>query len=141
MTRMSRYAFFFMLFTLASLGLPGTSGFVGEFLIIVGTFSVSTFAASIAVLAMVLSAAYGLWLYRRIIWGPLTTQLEVKALTDLDWREGMILSILAIFVLLLGLQPQFLLKVINPAVQELLLSTLRNTIVAPPRLFSFFVNS
>lgn len=140
-TRMSRYAFFFMLFTLASLGLPGTSGFVGEFLIIVGTFSVSTFAASIAVLAMVLSAAYGLWLYRRIIWGPLTTQLEVKALTDLDWREGMILSILAIFVLLLGLQPQFLLKVINPAVQELLLSTLRNTIVAPPRLFSFFVNS
>jgi len=140
-TRMPRYAFFFMLFTLASLGLPGTSGFVGEFLVIIGTFSVSTFAASLAVLAMVLSAAYGLWVYRRIIWGPLTTQLEMRTITDLDWREGVILSILAMLVLLLGLQPQFLLKLINPAVQELLLSTTPHMPVSPPRLFSFFVNS
>jgi NADH-quinone oxidoreductase subunit M len=140
-TRMPRYAFFFMLFTLASLGLPGTSGFVGEFLVVVGTFSVSTFAASLAATAMVFGATYGLWLYRRVIWGGLTTHLEMRAMVDLDWREGVILGILAGLVLLAGTQPQFLLKVINPAVQELLISALPDTTAMPPRLFSFFVNS
>ncbi|MEI8295338.1 MAG: NADH-quinone oxidoreductase subunit M [Alphaproteobacteria bacterium] len=119
-TRMPRYAFFFMLFTLASLGLPGTSGFVGEFLVIVGVFSVNMVAASIAATAMVLGASYGLWLYRRIIFGTLTTNLEPRAMLDLDWREIVVLGTLAVLVLLAGIHPQFLLKVINPAVQELL---------------------
>jgi len=69
--RMPRYATVFMIFILASVGLPGTSGFIGEFLVLLGAYQVSTWAATLAATGMVLGAAYALWLYRRIIFGIL----------------------------------------------------------------------
>ena len=72
---MPRYAFVFMFFTLASVGLPGLSGFVGEFLVLLGTFKVNTWVAFLAATGLILGAAYALWLYRKIIFGELTKEL------------------------------------------------------------------
>ena len=81
--RMPRYAFVFMLFTLATVGLPGTSGFVGEFLVLLGAFQVNTWVAFLAATGMILGAAYMLWLYRRVIFGELTKD-SLKAILDLN---------------------------------------------------------
>src|SRR5437763_4158797 len=80
------YAAVFMVFTLANVGLPGTSGFVGEFLALIGTFKINTWVATLATLGTILSAAYALWLYRKMIFGPLVKP-SLAGILDLDRRE------------------------------------------------------
>ncbi|MBX9804766.1 MAG: NADH-quinone oxidoreductase subunit M [Alphaproteobacteria bacterium] len=117
--RMPLYALFFMIFTFAAVGLPGTSGFVGEFLVILGAFQTNTWVATFAVSGMVLGATYALWLYRRVIFGKLV-HADLKAILDLNLREATILGSLAGLVLWLGIYPQPFLNIINPAVNELI---------------------
>ncbi|MBM3468270.1 MAG: NADH-quinone oxidoreductase subunit M [Alphaproteobacteria bacterium] len=117
--RMPLYALFFMLFILASCALPGTSGFVGEFLILVGTFQINSWAATLAASGMVLGASYVLWLYRRIIFGKLS-QANLKGILDVNMREATILASLGGLVLWLGLYPSPFLNIITPAVNELI---------------------
>ena len=98
------YAFVFMAFTMANVGLPGTSGFVGEFLTMIGTFQVSTWTVFGAAFGVILSAAYALWLYRRVIFGRLTKE-SLKDILDLNWREGLILVPLVVLVIFFGFYP------------------------------------
>ncbi len=113
------YAAFFMLFTMASVGLPGTSGFVGEFLVIIGTFQVSTVFATLAATGMILGAAYALWLYRRVVFGELIHE-DLKALTDLTGREKTSFALLGGLVLWMGIYPTTFTNIINPAVDKVL---------------------
>ncbi|GAB5469033.1 MAG: NADH-quinone oxidoreductase subunit M [Rhodospirillales bacterium] len=116
---MPAYALVFMVFMLASVGLPGTSGFVGEFLIIVGAFQVNTWVALLAASGMVLGAAYMLYLYRRIVFGVLTKP-EVKRLLDMNWRERAIFAPLIALVLWMGIYPASFLEIMAPSVELLL---------------------
>ncbi|RYE07973.1 MAG: NADH-quinone oxidoreductase subunit M [Hyphomicrobiales bacterium] len=102
--RMPRYAFAFMVFTMANVGLPGTSGFVGEFLTMIGVFQVNTWVAFFAAFGVILSAAYALWLYRRVIFGALTKE-SLKGMLDLDRREIAVLVPLLILTILFGFWP------------------------------------
>jgi NADH-quinone oxidoreductase subunit M len=102
--RMPRYAFAFMVFTMANVGLPGTSGFVGEFLTMIGTFQVNTWVAFFAAFGVILSAAYALWLYRRIIFGALTKE-SLRGMLDLDRREIAVLVPLIVLTILFGFWP------------------------------------
>jgi NADH-quinone oxidoreductase subunit M len=102
--RMPMYAFVFMAFTMANVGLPGTSGFVGEFLTMIGTFQVSTWTAFGAAFGVIFSAAYALWLYRRVIFGRLAKD-SLKDIQDLNWREGLILIPLVVLVIFFGFYP------------------------------------
>jgi NADH-quinone oxidoreductase subunit M len=102
--RMPRYAFAFMVFTMANVGLPGTSGFVGEFLTMIGTFQVNTWVAFFAAFGVILSAAYALWLYRRVIFGALTKESLIGIL-DLDRREIAVLVPLIVLTILFGFWP------------------------------------
>ena len=102
--RMPFYAFCFMVFTLANVGLPGTSGFVGEFLSLAGAFRVNTWVAFLATTGVILSAAYALWLYRRIIFGKLE-KASLKFMTDLTWREGVVMAPLVILTIFFGFYP------------------------------------
>jgi NADH-quinone oxidoreductase subunit M len=115
---MPKFAAFMVLFALANTGLPGTSGFVGEFLVILASFKASFWYALAAATTLVLSAAYTLWLVKRVIFGPVGNH-HVAELTDLNGREFLILAALAVFVLLLGLWPAPLLEVIGPSTQHL----------------------
>lgn len=117
--RMPRYAIFFMLFILASIGLPGTSGFVGEFLVLVGTYHVSTWAATMATAGMVLGAAYGLWLYRRIIFGVMVHP-RLFSISDLNWRENLVFAPLISGVLILGVYPVPLLNLMGASVSRVI---------------------
>ena len=102
---MPHYALLFMLFTMASVGLPGTSNFVGEFLSLMGIYGASTWAAFVATTGIILGAAYMLYLYRRVVQGPLTKP-DVAAMTDLTPRELLILIPLALAVLWMGVYPE-----------------------------------
>jgi NADH-quinone oxidoreductase subunit M len=102
--RMPLYAAVFMVFTLANVGLPGTSGFVGEFLALIGTFKVNIPVATLATLGVILSAAYALWLYRKIIFGQLTKP-QLAGMMDLDRREIIVFAPLVILTILFGLYP------------------------------------
>jgi NADH-quinone oxidoreductase subunit M len=102
--RMPMYAFAFMLFTMASIGLPGTSGFVGEFLVLVGAFHVSIWLALLGSMGMILGAAYALYLYRRIIFGSITKP-DLRSILDLSPREVAIFAPLAVLTLWLGVYP------------------------------------
>ncbi|MBN9347608.1 MAG: NADH-quinone oxidoreductase subunit M, partial [Devosia sp.] len=102
--RMPRYAFAFMVFTMANVGLPGTSGFVGEFLTMIGTFQVNTWVAFFAAFGVILSAAYALWLYRRVIFGGLTKE-SLMGMLDLDRREIAVLAPLIVLTILFGFWP------------------------------------
>ncbi len=102
---MPRYAVFFLLFTMASIGLPGTSGFVGEFLSLAGTYRVSTWAALICTTGIILGAAYSLYLYRRIALGDLVHD-DVKAMPDVSMRELAMLAPIAAVVLWMGVYPE-----------------------------------
>lgn len=128
-TLMPLYAFMFMMFTLASVGLPGTSGFIGEFLVLMGAFQVNTLIATLAALGMVLGAAYALWLYRRIIFGKLI-HLNLKGMKDLNWREGVVLGSLVVSVLWLGVYPKVFLDIINPSAEKLATSFAKFSMVA-----------
>ncbi|PAQ07206.1 NADH-quinone oxidoreductase subunit M [Mesorhizobium temperatum] len=101
---MPKYATVFMIFTMANVGLPGTSGFVGEFLTMLGVFRVNTWVAFFAATGVVLSAAYALWLYRRVIFGALTKD-SLKGLLDLSAREKVIIYPLAALVIFFGVYP------------------------------------
>ncbi len=117
--RMPLYAFCFMVFTMANVGLPGTSGFVGEFLSLTGAFKVNTWVALLATTGVILSAAYGLWLYRRVIYG----KLEKKSLAnilDLSPREVSVLAPLVILTLLFGIYPKPVMDVTAVSVQKLI---------------------
>jgi NADH-quinone oxidoreductase subunit M len=102
--RMPRYAFAFMVFTMANVGLPGTSGFVGEFLTMFGAFQANTWVAFFAAFGVILSAAYALWLYRRVIFGALTKE-SLKGILDLDAREIAVLVPLIVLTILFGFYP------------------------------------
>ncbi|RWD80187.1 NADH-quinone oxidoreductase subunit M [Mesorhizobium sp.] len=101
---MPKYATAFMIFTMANVGLPGTSGFVGEFLTMLGVFRVNTWVAFFAATGVILSAAYALWLYRRVIFGALTKD-SLKGLLDLSAREKVIIYPLAALVIFFGVYP------------------------------------
>ena len=116
---MPKYALLFMIFTLGSIGLPGTSGFVGEFLILIGTFKKSFLVATIASLGVVLVAAYMLWLYRRIIFGELINK-DLKKMLDLNKSEIFILWSLAIPILFFGFYPEPLINTIEISVNNLI---------------------
>ena len=116
---MPRYAVVFMIFTLGALGLPGTTGFIGEFLILLGTFKVNFTVATIASLGVILGAAYMLWLYRRIVFGEITNT-EVKKLVDLDRSEMIILTLLAFVSILFGFYPDPLLSTTSSSVESLI---------------------
>ncbi len=103
-TNMPKYAVVFMIFTMANVGLPGTSGFIGEFLVLVGIFQVNTWVAAFATTGVVLSAAYALWLYRRVIFGVIEKD-SLKGLLDLSGREKAILYPLAILTIFYGVYP------------------------------------
>ncbi|CAN7147735.1 NADH-quinone oxidoreductase subunit M [Aminobacter sp. LjRoot7] len=101
---MPKYAVAFLIFTMANVGLPGTSGFVGEFLTLFGIFQVNTWVALIAATGVILSAAYALWLYRRVVFGALTKE-SLKGLFDLSGREKVVLYPLIILVIFYGVYP------------------------------------
>ena len=116
--RMPLYAVVFMVFMLASVGLPGTSGFVGEILVLVGVFQVSSWVAALASTGVILGAAYMLWLYRRVIFGELTKD-NLKNILDLDRRELAIFIPLVLVVLWMGIYPSSFLDVIHVSAQNL----------------------
>jgi NADH-quinone oxidoreductase subunit M len=117
--RMPKYAFVFMIFTLASVGLPGLSGFVGEMLVLVGAFQANTWVAALASTGLILGAAYALYLYRRVIFGELTKP-DLKSILDLEWREVAIFAPLIGVTLWMGLYPSSFLDVIAPSVDKLI---------------------
>ena len=119
--RMPRYAAVFMLFTLASVGLPGTSGFVGEFLVLFGVFQINVWAAALAATGVILGAAYMLWLYRRIIFGELVRP-DLMRIKDLNPREVAVFAPLVILVLWMGIWPEPFLDVFDASVKNLLTS-------------------
>jgi NADH-quinone oxidoreductase subunit M len=116
--RMPAYAFVFMAFMLASIGLPGTSGFVGEFLVLLGTFRVSTLECFLAATAMFLGAAYMLYLYRRVIFGTITRD-DLRNILDLSPREKMVFAPLLVLVLWMGVYPNSFLNPIRASVDHL----------------------
>lgn len=118
--KMPRYAVFFMIFTLASIGLPGTSGFLGEFFALLGSFAVSPTIAGIAVLGVIIGAAYALWLYRRVVYEKLNPALDPKGLFDIKGSEVVVMVALAVPVFVIGLYPQPLFNIISPATQNIL---------------------
>ena len=113
------FAAFMMLFALANSGLPGTSGFVGEFLVILSSFKANFWIAFLAATTLVLGAAYSLWMYKRVIYGPVANE-GVASLTDINRREFVILGALALAVLLFGIWPAPLLEVMEATLLNLL---------------------
>jgi NADH-quinone oxidoreductase subunit M len=117
--RMPAYATLFMLFMLASVGLPGTSGFVGEILVLLGVFQINSWVAALAALGMILGAAYMLWMYRRVIFGGLV-QEHLKTIKDLRPHEIAAFAPLALLVLLMGIYPSLFLEPMAASVDNLL---------------------
>jgi len=117
-TRMPVFAFIFMVFTMANVGLPGTSGFVGEFLTLVGTFKVNIPVASLATIGVILSAGYALWLYRKMIYGTLKPALE--GIKDIGFREAVIFAPLVILTILFGVAPKPVLDMSAASITQLL---------------------
>jgi len=116
--RMPVFAAVFMLFTMANVGLPGTSGFVGEFLTFMAVFQVNTWVALFAASGVILSAAYALWLYRRVVFGPLIKD-SLKTISDMDRREKAMFAPLVAMTLLLGVYPALVTDLIGPSVAAL----------------------
>jgi NADH-quinone oxidoreductase subunit M len=112
------FAFFAVLFAMANAGLPGTSGFVGEFLVIVASFKANFWYAFVAALTLILGAAYTLWLVKRVIWGDVGND-GVASLKDLNAREFIVLAVLAVAVIALGVWPAPLLDVMRPTLGQL----------------------
>jgi len=117
--RMPIYAFTFMVFTLANVGLPGTSGFVGEILVLIGAFQVNTWVAALSTTGIVLSAAYALWLYRRIMFGEIIRN-DLREILDMNRREVLVFAPLIATVILFGIYPAPLLDVMHASVANLI---------------------
>jgi NADH-quinone oxidoreductase subunit M len=118
-TVMPKFAFFAVFFAMANAGLPGTSGFVGEFLVILGAFQFSGWVAALAALTLILGAAYTLWMVKRVMFGPITNE-AVKTLSDINNREMLFLVILAVFTLAVGVWPNPLLDVMRTTLENLI---------------------
>ena len=118
--RMPVYAFMFMVFMLGSVGLPGTSGFVGEFLTLLGAYQANTWIAFLAATGVILGAAYMLWLYRRVIFGELTKE-DLKSITDLNAREIAMFVPMVIIVIWMGVYPESFLKIMRVSVDNLVM--------------------
>ena len=116
---MPKYSFFFVVFALAALGLPGTTGFLGEFLVLTGSFQKNYVVAMIATFGVVLGAAYMLWLTKRVIFGK-TNKEEIKTLIDTNKTELLMLSTLAFFVIFFGFYPMPLIETLNVSVDNLI---------------------
>tara|TARA_Y100000817_G_scaffold226807_1_gene179628 strand:- start:4074 stop:5570 length:1497 start_codon:yes stop_codon:yes gene_type:complete len=114
-----KYSFLLMIFALGTLGLPGTSGFVGEFLILVGTFKVNILVAVLGSIGVILAAAYILWLYKRVVFGKLENP-QLKKIKDVNFSEGSILIILSFMVLFFGMYPEPLFETVNVSVDNLI---------------------
>ncbi|HEY0440047.1 MAG TPA: NADH-quinone oxidoreductase subunit M [Xanthobacteraceae bacterium] len=128
--RMPVYAAVFMLFTMANVGLPGTSGFVGEFLSLMGTFKANTWVATLATFGVILSACYALWLYRKVIFGVIEKP-NLMAIKDMDAREILVFAPLVILTLFFGFYPKPVLDMSAASVAALL-ETYQNGLKAPP---------
>ena len=115
---MPKYAIMFMVFTLGSLGLPGTSGFVGEILVLIGSFKYNYWIAFFAASGVILSACYSLWLYRRVVFGKILNS-KVQNLVDLTKTEYLILTPLLIMTIVLGFYPALVLDLISPSVEKI----------------------
>jgi NADH-quinone oxidoreductase subunit M len=131
--RMPAYALVFMVFTLAAVGLPGTSGFVGEFLSMVGAFQVNTWVATTAMIGIILGAAYMLWLYRRVIFGELTKE-NLRSITDLSWREVGVFAPLVGLALFMGIYPKPILDVLHASVLHMMTRSQLARVVTPEAL-------
>ena len=116
---MPAYAAIFMLFTMANVGLPGTSGFVGEFLTLIGIFQANTWVAMVATAGVILSAGYALWLYRRVVMGDLIKE-SLRSIKDMTDREKAIFAPLVVMTILLGVYPSLVTDMIGPSVEALL---------------------
>jgi NADH-quinone oxidoreductase subunit M len=112
------YAFCFMIFTMANVGLPGTSGFIGEFLTLIGAFKVNTWLALFATSGAILSAAYALYLYRRVMFGVLEKP-SLKAIMDMGPREIAVMAPLVLLTILFGFYPAPILDVTATSVKKL----------------------
>ena len=130
-SKMPWYAAIFLMFTMANVGLPGTSGFVGEFLTIVGTFRVNTWVAVVAATGVILSAAYALYLYRRVAFGELVKE-ALKSISDMTAREKWIFAPLVAMTLLLGIYPSLVTDRIGPSVAALI-ADYEASVAAAPR--------
>jgi NADH-quinone oxidoreductase subunit M len=108
-----------MVFTLANIWLPGTSGFIGEFLTLIGTFRVNSWVATLATTGTILSAAYALWLYRKVVFGALVKP-SLAAINDLDHREVITLAPLVFLTILFGIYPKPVLDMSAASVAQLL---------------------
>ena len=117
--RMPQYALVFMVFMLASVGLPGTSGFVGEFLVLVGLFQVNTWVALLCASGMVLGAAYMLYLYRRVIFGVMT-KADLKTISDLAWKERVVFAPLVAIVFWMGIYPASFIDIMSASISNLI---------------------
>jgi NADH-quinone oxidoreductase subunit M len=117
--RMPLYAFTFMVFTMANVGLPGTSGFVGEFLTLLGAFQANTWVAFLATTGVILSAAYALYLYRRVVFGDLHKH-ALRAIQDMTPRELTTLAPLVVLTIYFGVYPAPILDVFGPSVESLM---------------------
>ena len=118
-TVIPKYAILFMVFTLAALGLPGTSGFIGEFLILMAAFKDNFLVAVLASLGVIIGAAYMLWLYKRVIFGKLINS-ELKKMIDLNKSEAFTLTCLAIPTLYFGFYPEPLINTIEVSISDLI---------------------
>ena len=116
---MPRFAAFMMLFAMANSGLPATSGFVGEFMVIMGAMKANFWLAFLAATTLIFGAAYTLWMYKRVIFGPVANA-HVAALQDLNSRETLVLAALAVAVLFMGIFPLPFTEVMHASVNELL---------------------
>jgi NADH-quinone oxidoreductase subunit M len=117
--RMPLYAFCFMVFTLANVGLPGTSGFVGEFLSLLGAFRINTWVAFLATTGIILSAAYALYLYGRVMFGKLEKS-SLRLIKDLTWREVVVMTPLVALTILFGFYPAPILDASAASVEALI---------------------
>ena len=127
---MPYYAAFFMVFTMASVGLPGTSGFVGEILVIVGGYKAAPWAAAVAATGLILGASYMLWLYRRVVFGEITNP-EVAKMPDVNHRELLYFVPLILSVIWLGIHPGTILKSVSPAVARVIAEVARPSDAVP----------
>jgi NADH-quinone oxidoreductase subunit M len=116
---MPKFAAFALLFAMANCGLPGTAGFIGEWMVILGTVKVNFWLGALAATALIFGAAYTLWMYKRVYFGDVTND-DVKTLEDINAREFLMLAILAVAVLAMGLYPKPFTDVMHVSVTELL---------------------
>ena len=114
-----KFSFLFIVFALSALGLPGTSGFIGEFLVLVGTFKKSFILAVLASVGVILAAAYMLWLSKRVIFGE-TKNSNIKSLKDINMSEGVVLSILVFMTIFFGFYPEPLINTFSLSVNNLI---------------------